>query len=80
MKMINADYSVRVRYRASRNYMQEYKVYTIVIRMFDLVFVNNLQQAPGDNLGPVELINHNYRTRLLLQAKYMLGMNKMEQY
>ncbi len=42
MKMIDVDYSVRVGYCASRNNMQEYKMYVIVIEMFSPNFVNNL--------------------------------------
>jgi hypothetical protein len=45
MKVIDADYSVRVGYWASRNNVQKYKVYVTMIRMFDLDFVNNLQEA-----------------------------------
>jgi hypothetical protein len=42
MKVINANYNVKVGYWASRNNMQEYKMYVTVIWMFDLDFVNNL--------------------------------------
>ncbi len=42
MKVIDVDYSVRVGYWTSRNNMQEYKVYAIVIWMFDLDFFNIL--------------------------------------
>ncbi len=42
--------------------------------------MNNLQQAPKDNLCPIESINHNYMTHFLHQAKYLLGMNKADQY
>jgi hypothetical protein len=48
--------------------------------MFDLDFVNNLQQVPGDNPWPTELTNYNYRTYLLCQVEYILGMNKVDQY
>ncbi len=48
--------------------------------MFDLDFVNNLQQVHRDNLWPIELTNRNYRTHLLHQTKYLLGMSKMDQY
>ncbi len=49
MKVIDVDYNVRMGYWASRNNMQEYKVYAIVIQMFDLDFLNILRQAPGDH-------------------------------
>ncbi len=42
--------------------------------------MKNLRQAPGNNLWLVELTNCNYRTHLLCQAKYLLGMNKPNQY
>jgi hypothetical protein len=42
MKVIDAKYSVRVGYWATINNVQEYKVYAIVIQMFDPNFVNNL--------------------------------------
>ncbi len=80
MKAINANYSVRVGYWALRNNVQEYKVYVVMIRMFNLDFVNTLRQVPKDNPWPVESTNHNYRTHLLCQAKYLLGMNKVDQY
>jgi len=65
MKMINIDYSVRMGYWALRNNMKDYKIYAIMIWMFDLIFVNNLQPTLGDNLWPTKSRNHNYRTRLL---------------
>jgi hypothetical protein len=36
-----------------------------MIRMFDPIFVNNLQPTPCDNLWAIELTIHNYKTRLL---------------
>lgn len=51
MKAIDIEYNVRVGYWASRNNMQEYKVYIIVIWMFDPDFMNNLKQAPRDICG-----------------------------
>ncbi len=49
MKVVTADYNVRVGYWASRNNVEEYKVYVTMIWMFDLDFVNDLWQAPRDN-------------------------------
>jgi hypothetical protein len=80
MKMIDAKYSLIMGYWASRNNMQEYKVYAIVIRMFELDFVNNLLQASKDNLWPIEPTNRNYMTYLLHQAKYLIGMSRRNQY
>ncbi len=42
MKVIDVDYNVQVGYWDEKNNVQEYKVYVIVIQMFDLNFVNNL--------------------------------------
>jgi hypothetical protein len=36
-----------------------------MIRMFDPIFMNNLQQGPNDNPWLIELINCNYKTYLL---------------
>jgi hypothetical protein len=80
MKGIDVNYNVRVGYWASKNNVQEYKVYVIMVGMFDSDFVNNLQQALGNNLWLVELTNYNYRTHLLHQVEYLLGMNKSYQY
>ncbi len=80
MKVINANYNVKVGYWASRNNMQEYKMYVTVIWMFDLDFVNNLWQALGDNPWSGKPTNCNYKTYLLRQAKYLLGTNKPKQY
>ncbi len=55
--MMDAEYNVRMGYWASRNNLKEYKVYAIVIWMFDLDFTNNLKQVLGDNLWPIELTN-----------------------
>jgi len=49
IKVINADYNVRMGYWASKNNMQKCKVYAIMIWMFDLNFVNILQQAFKDH-------------------------------
>jgi hypothetical protein len=44
-----------------KNNMLEYKVYVTVIWMFDSNFVNNLWQAPGNNLWRAKLTNYNYK-------------------
>jgi hypothetical protein len=76
MKAIDANYSVSVGYWALRNNVQEYKVYVIVIWMFDVDFVNNLQQVPRNNLWLAKLTNHNYKTFLLCQVEYYWGQTK----
>jgi hypothetical protein len=80
MKVIDANYSVKMGYWALRNNMQEYKVYATMIQIFNLDFLNNLRQVLGDNLWPIELTNNNYRIQLLCQVKYLLGTNKAEEY
>jgi hypothetical protein len=65
-----------VGYWASRNNMQEYKVYVIVIWIFDSVFVNNLRQALRNNLWPIELTNRNYNTHLLHRANFYWRQTK----
>jgi hypothetical protein len=42
MKSIDAKCNVKVGYLALKNNVQEYKVYAIMIHMFNLDFVNNL--------------------------------------
>ncbi len=46
MKTIHTNYSVRVGYWALKNNVQEYKVYVIMIQIFNKYFMNNLRQAP----------------------------------
>jgi hypothetical protein len=65
MKVIVIDNNVRMGYWASRNNVQEYKVYVTMIRMFNLNFMNDLQQVLGNNSWLAELTNHNYNTHLL---------------
>jgi hypothetical protein len=72
--------NVRVGYRASKNIVQKYKVYVTMIQVFDFIFLNDLRQAFGDNWCPSTLTNCNYKTHLLCQAIYILGMNKPDQY
>jgi len=48
--------------------------------MFDLDFVNNLWQASRDNPSLIEPTNWNYMAYLLHQGKYLLGMNRTNQY
>jgi hypothetical protein len=61
MKVIDANCNVRMGYWALRINMQKYKVYATMIQIFNLDFLNNLQQPVRDNLWQVELINHNYK-------------------
>jgi len=46
--------------------------------MFDLDFLNNLQQALRDNSGPVKPTSHNYRTYLLCEHNIYWG--RVDQY
>jgi hypothetical protein len=43
MKFINVEYQVGVGYWAQRNCLQDYKIYAMVICMFDKDFFNNLR-------------------------------------
>ncbi len=62
MKFINVEYQVQVGYWARKNGLQDYKIYAIVICMFDENFFNNLQQDLGDNPWLTHLRNQNYKT------------------
>jgi hypothetical protein len=62
MKVIDAEYSVRVGYWASKNNVKEYKMYATIIQMFDPNFMNNLKQALRAKSWPIEPTNWNYRT------------------
>jgi hypothetical protein len=48
--------------------------------MFNSNFMNNLWQAHGDHPWPIELMNRNYKTCILNQAKYLLEMNHLKQH
>jgi hypothetical protein len=67
--VIDVDYNVKMGYWASKNNVQEYKVFMTMIWMFNLDFVNNLQQALGDNLcgQPNQQTTTIVLTRLLRQ-------------
>jgi hypothetical protein len=80
MKAIDVDYIVRMGYQASINNVKEYKLYATMIWIFDSIFMNSLQQTPGDSPWPVDLTSRNYMTYLLHQTTYLLGMNIAEQY
>jgi hypothetical protein len=59
MKTIYAEYQVQVGYWTTRNHLQEYKIYAMVICMcmFDEDFMNNLLQPLGDNPWLAHLTN-----------------------
>jgi hypothetical protein len=48
-KSINVEYQVQVRYWVARNHLHDYKIYVIVIFMFDEDFFNSLLQPLGNN-------------------------------
>ncbi len=77
---MDIDYNVRMGYWASRNNVQEYKVYATMIWMFDPIFMNNLQQAFDNNSWRTKPTNHNYKTHLSHQVEYPFGTDKVEQY
>ncbi len=62
LKTIDAMYKVKVKYWATRNYLQDYKIYVTMMCMFNPKFFNILQQVPRDNLWPTHLTNWNYKT------------------
>jgi len=49
MKSINVEYQVQVGYWATKNHLEDYKIYVIVICMFDENFLNNLLHTLEDN-------------------------------
>jgi hypothetical protein len=57
MKSIDVKYQVKVRYWAARNHLQDYKIYDIVICMFDEDFLNNLLQPSRNNPWPAHPTN-----------------------
>jgi hypothetical protein len=42
IKFINAEYKIKVGYWVGKNGLQDYKIYAIIICMFDEDFLNNL--------------------------------------
>lgn len=52
-------------YWVGKNDLQDYKIYAIVICMFDKDFLDDIQQVPGDNPWPIHSTNQNYKTQLL---------------
>jgi hypothetical protein len=65
MKSIDAKYQAEVGYWAHKNFLHDYKIYVMVICMFDDDFFNSLQQPLGDNPWLVHLTNQNQRTQFL---------------
>jgi hypothetical protein len=62
MKSINAEYQEQVGYWATRNHLQDYKIYVRMICIFDENFLNNLLYPPGNNPWLAHLTNWNYKT------------------
>jgi len=50
LKSVAVKFQAEVGYWASTNYLQDYKIYGIVIKMFILESLSNLPQPPKDNL------------------------------
>jgi len=48
-KSVNAEFQAKVKYWAFINHLQDYKIYLIVIKMFNLEFLSSLSQPLGDN-------------------------------
>jgi hypothetical protein len=62
MKCVDAKYQVQVWYRATRNHLQDYKIYVTVICMFDEDFLNSLLLPPWNNPWLAHPTNQNCRT------------------
>ncbi len=61
MKPIDAKYQVQVGYWAIRNHLQDYKIYVMVICMFDEGFLNKLLQFLRNSPWPTHPTNQNYK-------------------
>ncbi len=70
LKRIDVEFHAKVRYWASYNHLQDYKIYGTMIRMFCPYYLNSLQH-PRDNPWPTHLINQNYRMRFHRQCDYL---------
>jgi len=57
MKFIDVEYQVQVRYWVGKNGLQDYKIYAIMICMFNKDFLTNIQHPLGDNPWPVHMKN-----------------------
>ncbi len=62
MKFIDAKYQIQVGYWVARNHLKDYKIYAIMICMFDEDFFNNSLQPLKDNLWLAHPTNWNYIT------------------
>jgi hypothetical protein len=60
--------------------LQDYKIYAMVICMFDEDFLNNVLQPPKDNPWPTHSTNYNYRIWLLRHFDYLLGFVSPNKY
>jgi hypothetical protein len=70
MKSVDAKFQVKVRYWASTNHLEDYKIYGTKIKMFMLDFLNNLPQS---HPWPAHSTNKKFRTRFHRQCNYLLG-------
>ncbi len=73
LKRVNAKFQVEVGYWASRNGLQDYKMYGIIIKIFTPKFLNNLPQPIRNNPWRMHPINQNYKMRFQKQCDYLLG-------
>jgi hypothetical protein len=57
MNSIDVKHQVQVEYWATRNHLQEHKIYATMICTFDEDFMNSLLQFPKDNPWPPHSTN-----------------------
>jgi hypothetical protein len=80
MKFIDVEYQIQVGYWVVRNHLRDYKIYVMVICMFDEDFSNSLLHPLGDNPWLSHLTNQNYKTQFLKQSDYVLGFVSSNKY
>ncbi len=80
MKFIDVEYQVQVGYWVGKNGLQDYKIYAIMICMFNKDFLTNIQHPLGDNPWPVHMKNWSSRTWLLRQTDSLLGFVSQNKY
>jgi hypothetical protein len=73
LKSVDVKFQAEIRYCASTNYLWDYKIYEIGIKMFIPESLSNLPQPPRDDPWLAYLINRNFKTGFHRQCDYLLG-------
>jgi hypothetical protein len=74
LKNVDVEFQVGVRYWASTNHLQNYKMYGTMIKMFIPMFLSTLPQPLKGNPWLVDSTHQNFKTRIFhRQCDYMLG-------